>query len=129
MKLIRTLTICLTLALAPTTSWAHSGRTDSAGCHTDSRTGSRHCHGGGGASRGGGGASRGGDGLSRGGVVALVTIGGLTLIGLIALAAAMAPESVSSLPEPEAPEDDELVWGLDGWAAENSGGVILQIKW
>ena len=24
--------------------FAHSGRTDSAGCHTDSRTGGYHCH-------------------------------------------------------------------------------------
>lgn len=37
--------IVLTLSLlASTAAMAHSGGTDSQGCHVDSRTGLRHCH-------------------------------------------------------------------------------------
>lgn len=32
------------IALAAATAFAHSGGTDSMGCHTDSRTGLWHCH-------------------------------------------------------------------------------------
>ncbi|WP_155770353.1 YHYH domain-containing protein, partial [Acinetobacter sp. NBRC 110496] len=30
--------------LAVTNAFAHSGGTDSSGCHTNSKTGDRHCH-------------------------------------------------------------------------------------
>ena len=36
--------ILLTLALGITVSFAHSGGTNSAGCHTNSKTGDYHCH-------------------------------------------------------------------------------------
>jgi Excalibur calcium-binding domain len=41
------LIILTILVLAPLTGFAHSGRTDASGCHTDSTTGEYHCHGGG----------------------------------------------------------------------------------
>lgn len=123
MKLIRTLTICLALALAPTTAWAHSGGTDSDGCHTDSSTDLRHCHSSGG---GGGGNSRKKDALIIVGTLAFVALS----LGFAAWAAeAKLAELSESEPTPEAPEDDELVWGVDGWADEDSGGVILQVQW
>lgn len=34
----------LTIALATSLAAAHSGGTDSSGCHTDSKTGLYHCH-------------------------------------------------------------------------------------
>ena len=38
-------TIVLVLALAASTAAiAHSGRTNSQGCHNDNRTGTYHCH-------------------------------------------------------------------------------------
>lgn len=38
-------TLVLTLSLlASAAAMAHSGGTDSQGCHVDSRTGTRHCH-------------------------------------------------------------------------------------
>lgn len=56
----------------------HSGGTDSAGCHRDSSTGLRHCHGGGsGGGRGTGSASLGGLGYAGIGV-GLVGLGALT---------------------------------------------------
>ncbi|MEZ8188365.1 MULTISPECIES: YHYH domain-containing protein [Vibrio] len=36
--------LALFLALSAFTAYAHSGGTDSYGCHVDSRTGVRHCH-------------------------------------------------------------------------------------
>lgn len=38
--------IILTLALAviASTAYAHSGGTDSQGCHVEKKTGTRHCH-------------------------------------------------------------------------------------
>ena len=124
MKLIRTLTICLALALAPTTAWAHSGGTDSDGCHTDSRTDTRHCHSGPVGGDGSGGLSK------RDAVIGVTFL--VAYVGLIAAALTWGERRVpmdAELPEPEAPEDDELVWGLDGWGDEDSGGVILQVQW
>lgn len=34
----------LALALASTLAWAHSGGTDSNGCHVNHKTGHYHCH-------------------------------------------------------------------------------------
>lgn len=39
--------------VATSVVWAHPGRTNSAGCHNNRRTGDYHCHGGGGYSGGG----------------------------------------------------------------------------
>lgn len=36
--------IALMLAAASLTAFAHSGGTDSNGCHTDHKTGTYHCH-------------------------------------------------------------------------------------
>ncbi|CAK7025620.1 YHYH domain-containing protein [Saezia sanguinis] len=43
------LTICVVLfslggIIGSTVAQAHSGRTDSNGCHMDRKTGTRHCH-------------------------------------------------------------------------------------
>ncbi|MDZ4145397.1 MAG: YHYH domain-containing protein [Burkholderiales bacterium] len=43
MKIIKTLTIAIFVA-SSISSWAHSGGTDSNGCHTNRRTGAYHCH-------------------------------------------------------------------------------------
>ncbi|MCH7381199.1 YHYH domain-containing protein [Acinetobacter sp. NIPH1876] len=32
------------MGLSATNAFAHSGGTDSSGCHTNSKTGDRHCH-------------------------------------------------------------------------------------
>ena len=42
----------LLLLLFPISAFAHSGRTNSAGCHNNHKTGGYHCHGGGGGSGG-----------------------------------------------------------------------------
>jgi len=34
----------IALALVSALAWAHSGGTDSMGCHVDRSTGIRHCH-------------------------------------------------------------------------------------
>ena len=34
----------LITALFTTSLYAHSGRTDSTGCHNETKTGTRHCH-------------------------------------------------------------------------------------
>jgi len=34
----------LVMLMASTLAMAHSGGTDSQGCHVDSKTGQRHCH-------------------------------------------------------------------------------------
>ena len=47
----------LALSLSPAAALAHGGGLDAKGCHTDSKTGSYHCHGG--APSGGGGSSSG----------------------------------------------------------------------
>ena len=39
------LAILLTILLLPLSVSAHSGRTDSSGCHTNKKTGDYHCHG------------------------------------------------------------------------------------
>lgn len=44
MRKIIAIIIAATLAASALTAYAHSGRTDSQGCHVDSRTGIRHCH-------------------------------------------------------------------------------------
>lgn len=36
--------IAIIIAAASLTAYAHSGGTDSQGCHVDHRTGLRHCH-------------------------------------------------------------------------------------
>lgn len=36
--------ITAVIALASTFAFAHGGGTDSSGCHTNSKTGSYHCH-------------------------------------------------------------------------------------
>lgn len=38
------ITLVALLSLGSTVAYAHSGRTDSQGCHVDSKTGIRHCH-------------------------------------------------------------------------------------
>jgi len=38
------LILALMTVFATSIAFAHSGRTDSTGCHTDHRTGIRHCH-------------------------------------------------------------------------------------
>jgi uncharacterized protein YgiM (DUF1202 family) len=49
-KIIVAATIACTTLSAIAPALAHSGRTDSNGCHTNRRTGEYHCHGGGGSS-------------------------------------------------------------------------------
>jgi hypothetical protein len=46
-KFIVALTIACTALTAIAPAFAHPGRTDSNGCHTNRRTGEYHCHGGG----------------------------------------------------------------------------------
>ena len=66
-KRILVLAIGIT-ALAPPTVFAHGGGLDSEGCHTNSKTGARHCH------RSGGSAEKPKPGLVSG-PVTLVTVG------------------------------------------------------
>lgn len=44
MKHLSILIVLLGLVIVNITVEAHSGRTDKAGCHTDTKTGIRHCH-------------------------------------------------------------------------------------
>lgn len=41
---IKLITIMLTIFLLISTAFAHSGRTDKNGCHTNHKTGVYHCH-------------------------------------------------------------------------------------
>ncbi|MBN9369456.1 YHYH domain-containing protein [Hydrogenophaga sp.] len=36
--------IAMSLALAASFAWAHSGGTNAQGCHNETKTGSYHCH-------------------------------------------------------------------------------------
>lgn len=42
--LLMLLTIVFFAAMLPTETHAHAGRTDKSGCHTNKKTGNRHCH-------------------------------------------------------------------------------------
>lgn len=44
MKKIAALLISTLLTATSVTAFAHSGGTDRFGCHTDHKTGTRHCH-------------------------------------------------------------------------------------
>jgi hypothetical protein len=48
----------LSSLVAASVAWAHPGRTNSAGCHNNRRTGDYHCHGGGGGGYSGGWSER-----------------------------------------------------------------------
>lgn len=37
-------TVLVTIALSASAAWAHSGGTDSSGCHYNHKTGVYHCH-------------------------------------------------------------------------------------
>ncbi|MBD2135228.1 YHYH domain-containing protein [Sphaerospermopsis kisseleviana CS-549] len=43
-KLVVLPLVAMVLVAAVSPAFAHSGRTNSAGCHHDSRTGGYHCH-------------------------------------------------------------------------------------
>ena len=44
MKTTLIIALAATLSLLPLFAHAHSGGTDSNGCHMDHKTGTRHCH-------------------------------------------------------------------------------------
>ncbi len=54
MNCVRALVVTLSLTCLPTLAYSHGGGIDYNGCHTNSKTGEYHCHGGGGETSGGG---------------------------------------------------------------------------
>lgn len=54
MKWIFSTIVAALIVLSSSTTFAHSGGTDASGCHRDSSTGTRHCHGGSSGSGAGG---------------------------------------------------------------------------
>ncbi len=105
--------VALGLVAAPMSVYAHSGGTDSNGCHVG------HCHGG-----GGGGDSDGGEVVA---IVAGVVLLGLIIGAVIWVNSIQKPKRASA--EPIQYNGDSLPVRMDGWASEESGGVLLEVAW
>lgn len=100
----------LALTLSPVVVSAHSGGTDAQGCHTDSSTGTRHCHGGGGGGSGGGGGE-----VDESVIVISVMVGVVALIVLIYLATSDGGGGSRQLADaPEFIDDFPVQVGSDG---------------
>ena len=89
--------LVLVVACATPAPPRHSGGTDSSGCHVDSRTGVRHCHGG-------------GDGAS-GAVIGGVVLATVAILGLVALMA-WASSRTSSVEAPPLQSCRSRCWEL-----------------
>ena len=117
-----TIALCLLSLIIPFNVFAHSGGTDSSGCHTDSSTGSSHCHG----DSGGDGS---GDGVSS---TTMIIVGSLLAVGIAGIvwylvAKAPAPPSTALIDEDNSlamPQLDLLV-SPEG----ESGGVTAKWVW
>ncbi|MBH23366.1 MAG: hypothetical protein CMH57_02660 [Myxococcales bacterium] len=110
-RIALTLALTALVAFTPTMALAHSGGTDSNGCHNNSSTGTRHCH---------------NDGLGGdGGTYLVLGLLGLGALGLIIWGVSSANSSRYSQLEDPPPEPSLH----NPWVSEDGAGVMTGFRW
>ena len=105
--------IVLGLVFAPMSAYAHSGGTDSNGCHVG------HCHGGGG----------GGSGDGAGAAVAVVVVLVVVVLLGVGVAALANSDPTATAPQLDPIPDRDFPVRVDGWTGEDEGGLMLEVSW